>query len=78
VGGAHLLDHAELDLVGGLEAVCVLLQENQEVLARFVVQNDTVGAETVTDGVQGGTLFPGWGGRAFRKGAVGFRRLNPS
>jgi hypothetical protein len=37
VSGAHFLDHAELDFVGGLEAVDVLLEENQEVLARFVV-----------------------------------------
>jgi hypothetical protein len=49
VGGAHLLDHVELDFVGGLEAVDVLLEESQEVFARFVVQNDTVGAEAVTE-----------------------------
>jgi len=49
VGGAHFLDHVELDFVGGLETVDVLLQENQEVFARFVVQNDTVGAEAVTE-----------------------------
>jgi len=49
VGGAHFLDHVELDFVGGLEAVDVLLEESQEVLARFVVQNDTFGAETVTE-----------------------------
>jgi hypothetical protein len=29
----------------------VLLEENQEVLARFVVENDTFGAEAVTEGV---------------------------
>ncbi len=51
VGGAHFLDHAEFDLVGRLEAVDVLLEENQEVLARFVVQNDTLGAQAVTDSV---------------------------
>jgi hypothetical protein len=51
VSGTHLLDHAELDFVGGREAVDVLLQENQEVLARFTLHDDTVGAQTVTHGV---------------------------
>jgi hypothetical protein len=51
VSGAHLLDHAELDPVGRAEAVDVLLQENQEVLARFVVENDTFGAEAVAESV---------------------------
>jgi hypothetical protein len=37
VSGAHFLDHAELDFVGWLKAVDVRLEENQEVLARFVV-----------------------------------------
>jgi hypothetical protein len=32
-----------------LKTVDVLLEENQEVLARFVVENDTVGAEAVTE-----------------------------
>jgi hypothetical protein len=31
------------------EPVDVLLQENQEILARFVVQNDTFDAEAVTE-----------------------------
>jgi hypothetical protein len=35
----------------GLEAVDVLLQESREVLARFMVQNDTFGAEAVTESV---------------------------
>jgi hypothetical protein len=78
VRGAHLLDHAELDFVGGLEAVDVLLEENQEVLARFVVQNDTFGAETVTESVERGTFFSRGSGRPFREGAIGFRRLNSS
>jgi hypothetical protein len=49
VRGAHFLDHAQLDFVGGLEAVDVLLHEKQEALARFMVENDTVGAQAVTD-----------------------------
>jgi hypothetical protein len=51
VSGAHFLDHADLDFVGGLKAVDVLLQENQEVLARFALHNDTFGAQAVTDGI---------------------------
>jgi hypothetical protein len=51
VSGAHFLDHAGLDFVGRLREVDVLLQEDQEVLARFVVQNDAFCAEAVTDGV---------------------------
>jgi hypothetical protein len=50
-GGAHFLDHAELDFAGGPEAVDVLLQEDREVLARFVFHNGAFGAQSVTDGV---------------------------
>jgi hypothetical protein len=51
VSGAHFLEHADLDFVGRLEAIDVLLEENQEVLVRFVVENDTFGAEAVTESV---------------------------
>jgi hypothetical protein len=78
VRGAHFFDHAELDFVGGLEAVDVLLQENQEILARFAFHDHTFGAKAVTDSVQRGVTLPGWSGRPFRAGAVGFRRLNSS
>jgi hypothetical protein len=60
-----------------LKAADVLLQ-NQEVLGRFVVQNDTFGAEAVTECVWRGTVLSGWSGWPFREGAVGFRRLNSS
>jgi hypothetical protein len=48
---AHFLDHAELDFVGGPEVVHMLLQENQEVLARFMVQNNTFSAHAVPESV---------------------------
>jgi hypothetical protein len=66
IGGAHFLDHVELDFIGRLEAVDVLLEENQEVLARFVVQNNTFGAEAMTERVERGTPLSRWRGGPFR------------
>ena len=51
VRSAHFLDHAELDFIGGAEAVDVLLQEKQEVLARFAFHDHTLGAQAMTDSV---------------------------
>jgi hypothetical protein len=58
VSGGHFLDHADLDFVGGLKEVGVLLHEDQEVLARFVVKDDAVRAEAVTEGVSEERCFP--------------------
>jgi hypothetical protein len=76
--GAHLLDQAELDFIDGPEVADVLLQEIQEVLALFAVQNDTVGAQAMNDRVFRGTELFCRGGGPIREGAVGFRRLNCS
>jgi hypothetical protein len=72
-GGGHLLDHALLDFVGGAEAVGVLLEESEEMLARFVVEDETGGAEAVRDGVLRGAELSRRSGRAFGEGAVSFR-----
>ena len=42
-GGGHFLDDAELDVVGGAVAVEVLGQEDVEVLAALVGQDDAPG-----------------------------------
>jgi hypothetical protein len=65
------VDHA-------VERVAVLLQESEEMLARFVVENETGGAEAVSDGVLRGAELSVRGGWAFREGSAGFRRLNSS
>jgi hypothetical protein len=78
VRGVHFLDHAELDFVSGLKDVDVMSQANQEVLARFVLQNDAAAAQAVNDSIFRGTELYSRGGRAFSDGAVGFRRLNSS
>ncbi|MGA3235243.1 MAG: hypothetical protein ABSG03_02985 [Bryobacteraceae bacterium] len=77
-GGGHFLDHAELDIAGGPEAVDVLLEEHRETRARFVVHNAIFGAQAVTDGVLRRVELSRGCGRPFGEGAVGSGRSNSS
>jgi hypothetical protein len=70
-GGGHFLDDAEFDVVGGAVAVDVLGQEDVEVLAGLVGQDDALGEKAVADGVEGRSLFSGGCNGALRAGAVG-------
>jgi hypothetical protein len=58
-GGDHFLDDAELDVVDGAVALDVLVEEDVEVLAALVGQDDAVGEQAVADGVEGRSLFSG-------------------
>jgi len=73
-GGGHFLDHAEFDVVGGAIAVEVLGQEDVEVLAALVGQDDAIGKKAVADGVEGRGLFSGGCNGAVRAGSVGAGR----
>jgi len=77
-GGGHLLDHAELHAIGGLEAVHVLGQMGFERFARFILHHDTAGEESVADGVLGRTLLPLGCNRSASAGSVGARSQNTS
>ena len=66
VSGAHFLDHAELDAIGGLEAANVLLHEKFEVFERFALEDNASSEETVLESVLGGTLFGAIGAGCFR------------
>jgi hypothetical protein len=58
-GGDHFLDHAELDVVDGAVALDVLVEEDVEVPAALVGQDDAVGEKAVADRVEGRSFFPG-------------------
>jgi hypothetical protein len=58
-GGDHFLDDAELDVVDGAVALDVLIEEDVEVLAALVGQDDAVGEKAVADSVEGRSLFSG-------------------
>ena len=76
VGSGHLLDHAELDAIERAEAFEVFGEERVEALARFAGEDDTVGEESVAEGVEGRAKLPFRGGGATGAGAVGARREN--
>ena len=57
VGGDHLLDHAELHAIGGLEAIEVVFQDGLEALGRFVVHDDLAGEQAMAEGVLRRTPF---------------------
>ena len=64
--GGHLLDEAELDIVGRLELLDVFGKQDEEVGGGLVFEDYGFGEQAVADGVGGGTLL------AFRGfGAVG-------
>jgi hypothetical protein len=75
-GGDHFLDDAELDVVDGAVALDVLVEEDFEVLAAFVGQDDAVGEKAVADGVEGRSLFSRGCGGAAGAGTVGAGREN--
>ncbi len=71
VGRGHLLDHPQLEAVGGLEAIEIVAHEAFETLGGLVVEEEALGEEAVAGGVAGGTLFSFRGDRAMGESAVG-------
>ena len=79
VGGGHFLDHAELDPVGGGEAVEVVREQSLERLARFVAEDYAIGEQAVADGILAGDFALAFGGdRASGFGSIGSGRKNSS
>lgn len=70
-GGDHLLDHAEFDAIGGIEASKVLVQQGLESFGRFILHQGAAGEEAVAQGVLGRPLFALPSSRTPRAGAVG-------
>ena len=52
IGGGHLLDHAELDAVGGIKALDVLREQFGEGFPGFTGKHDAIGEQSVTNGVE--------------------------
>lgn len=65
-GTDHFLDEAELDVVGGLEAVDVGGKEGLEGFAGLVIEDEAAGEESVNEGVLGRMLLADFGDGAMR------------
>jgi hypothetical protein len=70
-GGDHFLDGGVLDVIGGVEFLDVVLVDDLEGVAAFVVEEDAFRQEAVAEGVLGraALAFFGFGASGF--GAVG-------
>ncbi|SPF32597.1 hypothetical protein SBA4_120026 [Candidatus Sulfopaludibacter sp. SbA4] len=77
-GGGYFLDHAELHVIGGLEAVDELFQVVFEDIARFVLHQKDVGQQSVAHGVARRALLPLRGGGTARARSVGARSQDAS
>jgi hypothetical protein len=73
-GGEHLLDHAELDAVGGTEALDEVGEEGIEILARFALQEKALGQQAAADGIPRRTALFGRSDRPPGAGSIGSRR----
>ncbi len=71
IGSDHLLDHGELDAVGGLEALQVQSQESVEALAGFRLEAEAPGEQAVTHSILRRELFSERGGRPTGTSAIG-------
>jgi hypothetical protein len=78
IGGDHLLDHGELDAIGGSETPDMLVYEVVKTLVGFVFEDKALGQETVAKGVDGGMFLPLKGEGASGAGAVGPRSIDSS
>ena len=70
-GGHHLLDHAELDVVGGIEARDVLVQEALEIRSGFIREDRMFCEEAVSKRVVRGVQFAHGCSGAEGEGAIG-------
>jgi hypothetical protein len=78
MGHGHFLDDAELDAIGGSEALDILGHEVVKTLTGFVFQDHALGEETKANGIGGRALFPLGGDWASGKGRVGARSIDSS
>lgn len=70
-GGDHLFDDVHFDIVGGLEAVDVLIEVELKILVVFILHDDGFGEESVAEGVVGGAFFALRGDRALGMTSIG-------
>jgi hypothetical protein len=75
-GCHHFLDETELDVVGGLKTIDVLLEKDLEVRPVLTFEADRTGEKVGANGVVGRTLLFFGRDRPARAGAVGPRRHN--
>jgi len=78
MGHGHFLNHAELDAIGGSEALDILGHEVVKALTGFVFQAHALGEEIVANGVGGRARFTLWGDGASGEGRVGARSIDSS
>ena len=71
VGSDHLLDHAELHAIGGLETSEVVIHHGFEPLRGFLAHDDMPGEQAVTDGILRRTPFAFGGKWTFGASAIG-------
>jgi hypothetical protein len=71
IGGGHLLDHADFDVIDGAKAAEVQVEQRLEILLGFALHDYAPGEEAMAHGVAGrvGLTLRGLG--AARAGAVG-------
>ena len=78
MGRGHFLDDAELNAIGGGEALGMLCHEVVKTGARFVFEDHALGEETVANGVGGRALLALGGDGASGAGRVGARSIDSS
>ena len=78
IGCSHVLDHAEFQAVGGLEAGNVVGEQGSEGLGTFVLEDYTTGEEPMAEGVAGRALLALRGFGAAGEISVGARCANAS
>jgi hypothetical protein len=63
VGSDHLLDQADFNAIGRLQATEVIFQDSLETLGRFISHDEMAGEQAVADGILGRLLLaPGSNG----------------
>ncbi len=78
VGSDHLLDHAELHAIDGLQAVEMIVEDGLETLGRFIAQDDLAGQQSMADGVLRGASLALRGDGTGGESSIGPRSANAS
>ena len=76
VGSDHILDHAELHAIGGLEAIEVVIHDRLKTFGRFILHHDLVGEQAMFGGILRRTPFALGGDRTDGASAIGPGRKN--
>jgi hypothetical protein len=71
VGSDHLLDEAELDAIGGLDAIEVGRQDRLETFGRFIAHDDLASEQAMGDGILRRAPFALGGKWTLGAGAIG-------